>query len=65
MEELKISIVTVSLNQGKYIEEAIQSVLKQNYKNFEHIIIDGVSTDNTIEILRKYKQLLSDIYEKK
>ena len=57
MEELKISIVTVSLNQGKYIEEAIQSVLKQNYKNFEHIIIDGVSTDNTIEILRKYKHL--------
>ena len=57
MEELKISIVTVSLNQGKYIEDAIQSVLKQNYKNFEHIIIDGFSTDNTIEILKKYKHL--------
>jgi len=57
MEELKISIVTVSLNQGKYIEDAIQSVLKQNYKNFEHIIIDGFSTDNTVEILKKYKHL--------
>ena len=57
MEELKISIVTVSLNQGNYIEDAIQSVLKQNYKNFEHIIIDGISTDNTIGILKKYKHL--------
>ena len=43
--------------EGNYIEDAIQSVLKQNYKNFEHIIIDGNSTDNTIEILKKYKHL--------
>ncbi len=57
MEEFKISIVTPSLNQGNYIEDAIQSVLNQNYKNFEHIIIDGLSTDNTIEILKKYKHL--------
>ena len=57
MKYPRISIVTVSLNQGNYIEDAIQSVLKQNYKNFEHIIIDGISTDNTIEILKKYKHL--------
>lgn len=54
---LKISILTPSYNQGKYIEENILSVMNQNYPNFEHIIIDGGSTDNTDEILRKYPHL--------
>ena len=58
MTKPKISIVTVSLNQGNFIEDAIQSVLNQNYKNFEHIIIDGLSTDNTINILKKYEHLV-------
>ena len=53
----KISIVTATLNQGKFIEDAIKSVLNQNYPNFEHIIIDGGSTDGTIEILNKYPHL--------
>lgn len=55
---LKISIVTPSYNQGKYIEETIKSVLNQNYKNFEHIIFDNKSTDNTLDILKKYNHLI-------
>lgn len=54
---LKFSIVTVSYNQGEFIRDNIDSVLAQNYNNFEHIIIDGGSTDNTIEILREYPHL--------
>lgn len=50
----KMSVVTPSLNQGKYIEEVIKSVMNQDYHNVEHIIIDGGSSDNTINILKKY-----------
>jgi len=50
-----ISIISPSLNQGKYIEDMILSVKNQNYKNIEHIIIDGCSSDNTIKILKKYE----------
>jgi glycosyltransferase involved in cell wall biosynthesis len=55
----KISIVTPSYNQGHYIEQAIQSVLNQNYPNLEYIIIDGGSTDNSVEIIQKYQQHLT------
>lgn len=54
---MKISIITVCLNNEKTIEDTIQSVLKQTYKNIEHIVIDGMSTDSTLSILNKYNHL--------
>ncbi len=55
--KFKISVITPSLNSEKHIESAIQSVLDQDYLNYEHLIVDGQSTDNTIGILKKYPHL--------
>ncbi len=54
---MKISVITPSLNSADYIEKAICSVLDQDYKNYEHIIVDGGSTDRTIDLLERYGHL--------
>src|SRR5438045_443911 len=65
MENTKVSIITPSYNQGQFIEETILSVLNQTYQNVEYIVIDGGSTDNTLDVVNKYKDKIDVIISEK
>ncbi|MFA5104883.1 MAG: glycosyltransferase [Candidatus Margulisiibacteriota bacterium] len=56
-ENPKISIITPSRNTGKYLKETVDSILKQTFTNWEHIVVDSCSTDETIAILREYPHI--------
>ncbi len=54
---MKISVVTVTYNSEKTVEDTIKSVLSQEYKDYEYLVVDGGSKDNTVEIIKKYEPL--------
>ena len=56
---MKVTLITVTLNSEKYLEDSILSVMKQDYTNIEHIVIDGESTDGTLAIIKKYEDHIS------
>ena len=58
---LKISVITVVMNAKKTIEKTIKSVLSQSYPHIEYIIIDGASTDGTLDIINKYKKKIKKV----
>jgi len=58
-EQPRISVVTPSFNQGHFLEETIRSVLDQGYPNLEYIVIDGGSTDRSVDIIRKHEKSIA------
>jgi glycosyltransferase involved in cell wall biosynthesis len=58
---MKVSIVTISYNQGEYLEQAIRSVIEQNYPDIEYIIVDPGSKDNSQKIIQKYQPQITKI----
>ncbi len=61
----KISIITVVYNSREYIENTIKSVINQTYRNIEYIVVDGASTDGTLDILHKYSDKITTLLSEK
>lgn len=62
---MKVSVVTVTFNSAQTVEDTIKSVINQDYKNIEYLIIDGLSTDNTLDIVNKYKDHIAIVVSEK
>ena len=65
MSNIKISIVTVSYNAVETIERTINSVINQNYTNYEYIVIDGLSNDGTLDVLKKHESKITKLISEK
>lgn len=65
MDHPRFSIITVTYNAGKVLEPTIRSIIEQDYDNIEFIIVDGASTDNTIDIINNYKKEISKVISEK
>ncbi|RZK92695.1 MAG: glycosyltransferase, partial [Pedobacter sp.] len=61
----KLSVITIVYNNAKDIERTMFSVLNQSYKNIEYVIIDGASTDGTLNIIKKYENRLAKLISEK
>jgi glycosyltransferase involved in cell wall biosynthesis len=53
---MKISIITAAYNSASTLHDTIESVIRQSYKDYEHIVVDGKSKDNTVDILKEYEE---------
>lgn len=62
---LKVSIITITYNSSKTLDETVKSVLGQSYDDIEYIIIDGQSDDNTVEIIKSYGDRISKYISEK
>ncbi len=62
---MKVSLITISFNAAETIEDTIQSVINQSYKNIEYIIIDGKSNDDTMSIINRYKNHIATVVSEK
>lgn len=60
---IRISIITATFNRAHIIKDAIEGVLKQKYLNYEYIVVDGKSNDNTVEILKEYEKRFAEVSE--
>lgn len=62
---MRVSIITVCLNSGKTIKHTLESVKNQSYKNIEYILVDGLSTDNTLDIIREFSDVITILISEK